>query len=141
MRAETALGMASYLLGVADPCEAADPGEIVIEAGVIRSLQKDLLQLEALTCALMQDAGMSWDAIASYYGVSRQSLHRRLAAASDKALQQAQDEPAVVEENLREDLGHAVTMVKHLARKIRPEIEQAAQVWRERRRQPGWWHL
>jgi hypothetical protein len=57
-RAEAALGMASFLLSVADPCQEVDYNDIVIEPSAIRNMQDDLLQLDALTCGLMHDAGM-----------------------------------------------------------------------------------
>jgi hypothetical protein len=137
-RAEAALGMASFLLSVADPCQEVDYNDIVIEPSAIRNMQDDLLQLEALTCGLMHDAGMSWDTIASYYEVARQSLHRRLQPPLMMLSRKPSGTPTVVRRRLLESIEMAQATLEHLATSIEADIARSTQVWSDRRRTPGW---
>jgi hypothetical protein len=94
-------------------------------------------QMEVLLIAVLRQSGVTWEVLAESYGVTRQSLHRRLAAPVEEALkargnqsselQRAEEKTAFVAgtaERVFGDLGH---------------LDQVVEVWRQRRAQPRWW--
>lgn len=82
---------------------------------------------------------MSWDAIASFYGVSKQSIHRRLSGRVDAAVENAQKYTSVYEHELR--IGELLRARSSYipAEELLSAAETQAQVWEQRRRTPLWW--
>jgi hypothetical protein len=102
-------------------------------------LQRDFEEAEALTCALMRYSGASWDSLATHYGVSRQSLHRRMAPLADEYMDQAEEYVDVHRRGLQSDFDLVQDSVRHLEESLWSDLTEGARVWQARRQRPGWW--
>lgn len=134
-RSATALRLASTLLAIADPCHplASDPT-------ATRNAVANVRHLEALNCALMRYASMSWDTLSAFYEISRQSLHRRLATHTDSALDDAQEYISRNREDIDDTIDQIWSTLDHIVESFWSELEHSSHVWGARRAQPGWWH-
>ena len=134
-RCETAVGLAVRALKFGDPCSSS--GEP--NAYEMAQLHASVRSLEAETCALMLQGGMSWDVMAIQYEVSRQSLHRRVSRDADAAMTDAQIGPRTRNQRLHEELDLLEYWIARVRAHIDVELELAPSVWEARRRSPGWW--
>jgi hypothetical protein len=137
-RSVSAISLANTLLSMADPCGAAANRIAPISAYAIR---EGIREVEAETCALMLKSGVSWDAIATRYQVSRQSLHRRVAFLADERLNRANDSVGYNEGNLHYYLRSAVESAVHLQDSVDAELVEGIDIWNNRRLRHGWWRL
>jgi hypothetical protein len=125
------LSIATTALVYADPCEL-NPGLVGL-----RALRRELDDLEAASCGLLQMSGVSWDAMASWYQVSRQSLHRRLSPKIDSILRLT---GSFFEDDLERNRSSAGVFLRHLEDNLDAELGNAPHALKELRRRPGWWH-
>ena len=102
-------------------------------------MQRTLAELEEYSCALMNYSGVSWDAMATYYGVSRQALHRRLASGANNSFEQAQQDSRLNHDELVISLEIIDLAVEHLEVLLDQELSGTVQTWQERRKTAGWW--
>ncbi|MFE7357368.1 hypothetical protein ACFU8Q_30510 [Streptomyces sp. NPDC057543] len=97
-----------------------------------------LLRVEALATAVLRASGVPWDFLADSYGVTRQSLHRRLA-----------DEVRLWKDFSPQYVDLALTEAKKYAREVRKNgqsfetnlegaLAAAVPVWEKRREQGNW---
>lgn len=118
----------------------AGPGE---QMQSFDRLRRNVDYAEALTAAVLLRAGASWDVLAAGRGVSRQALHRRLAARAEDAYDLARSGlNAYGHRRLRTNYDLA-----ELAKRLSPDqldgLTRApamlAEQLAERRRTRGWW--
>ncbi|MCX4628913.1 hypothetical protein [Streptomyces sp. NBC_01443] len=134
LRSSTALGVASSLAGLADPTS-----EIANSPAACAELRNEMAVLEAQTCAVLRQGGVSWDALAGFYGVTKQSLHRRLAGRVDQAVVLARDYSALHEEDLRMGLSFLAGANRRLRGGLERKLDTSAELWGQRRKAAGWW--
>ena len=94
-------------------------------------------RMETLLIAVLRRSGVSWDVLAQSYGVTRQTLHRRLAAPVDEALKVERNQPVELrqaEQHTEQLASMAETVFANLA-----SLDQAVAVWRQRGAHPRWW--
>lgn len=123
-----------YLTYPSQPNHPRNAGEF------FRGMRSDLDYLEAGTCALMRYSGVSWDVLAAYYGVSRQSLHRRMASRADQMMEEAQGFPDVDRHNFEIELESALRMIDRFKASFDQDLSDAVQIWQTRQKTPGWWY-
>src|SRR4051812_891550 len=75
----------SELLGIANEAlYAAEMPEVeyapAAEPRRLDAMRYDVIDAEALTAVCLTRVGVSWDALAARYDISRQALHRRLSS-------------------------------------------------------------
>lgn len=127
-RAATAVDIAWRVFLYADPCEL-EP-----DLRYLREIHRLVRTFEAAHCGVLQVTGMSWDALAGDYRISRQSLHRRLAPEVDRILSQ----PAMsVGDRSLETIEMAA---EHLREEFDAEVTSAPRVLKQLRKYPHWWH-
>ncbi|WP_128506787.1 hypothetical protein [Streptomyces inhibens] len=133
-RSAAALALASTFGSLAEPTtEAANSPRLW------PSIRGEIASLERLNCAVHRQGGVSWDALASFYGVSKQSVHRRLAKDVDSYIEYAQRYIELHEADV-----HSRTRYLHVAANISADqvlagAEKQSRVWSQRRRVPNWW--
>lgn len=132
--ADSALDLASSGVALAHPHEGP-ASSLLIGPG----LQDRAARVEALACAVLRYSGVSWDAMAGRYNVTRQSLHRRLSARADEVTDFAQKYADLYEVTVPENLTRLVHATERLAYHYERDLEQAPAVWEERRKTVGWW--
>ncbi|MGW6212762.1 hypothetical protein [Streptomyces sp. NPDC055109] len=132
--ANSAVEVAADAVAVADPLHGPS---YAINYGA--GMADRSARLEALSCAVLRQAGMSWDAMAGRREVSRQSLHRRLSSRSDKEAEHAQKYAWLYEEQIPEELELLLRAVLRLSKSLESSLNGAPSIWKERRRTPGWW--
>ncbi len=131
---DAALDLANDGVALAHPREGAALGLVIAP-----SLQGKAAHVEALACAVLRHAGVSWDVMAGRYDVTRQSLHRRLSAAADQVAENAQKFTPGHELSVHQELGLLAGACERLQQSFTPELEAAPEVWEARRKTPGWW--
>ncbi|MER5810008.1 hypothetical protein ABT143_17780 [Streptomyces sp. NPDC002033] len=129
-----ALELANDGVALAHPREGAALGLVITP-----TLQSKVAHVEALACAVLRHSGVSWDAMAGRYDVTRQSLHRRLSASADQVAENAQKLAAGQEMSAYQELGLLVAACQRLGQNFERELERAPESWEARRRTPGWW--
>ncbi|PAU45997.1 hypothetical protein CK936_26470 [Streptomyces albireticuli] len=97
------------------------------------------LRVEALASAVLRHGGMSWDAMAGRREVTRQSLHRRLSARSDREAEAAQRYAGLHSSDFYERLERLESMIARLNEDFDEELAHAPAIWEARRKTPGWW--
>jgi hypothetical protein len=135
------------LVGVATACLAAantdfgsegwspyPPSEALV---TLREASSDLAAAEALTAAILTRVGVSWDVLASRQNLTRQSLHRRLAAEAQKMYQLAHDYPV-------RDLSFEIGLLRRFAsapwiRNLEATPATVAALLMSVRNTPRWW--
>lgn len=127
-RAAAAADIAGRVLSFADPCD------IHPNLRILREIPLLVRAFEATHCGVLQVAGMSWDALAGEYEISRQSLHKRLAPVVDGVL----GRPPVEVRDL--DFEYIETTAGHLRESLNVEAARAPSALRELRKYPHWWH-
>lgn len=132
--AHAALELAEDAVAVADPLHGPS---YVLNYGSGMAYRS--ARLEALACAVLRQAGMSWDAMAGRREVSRQSLHRRLSSRSDEEAEHAQKFAWMYEEKIPGELERLRGAVSRLSESLGSSLHEAPSVWEQRRRTPGWW--
>jgi len=135
-RCESAVGLALTALSFVDPCSELSDAPYGF---AMTELPSDVRALEAQTCGLMLQGGVSWDVMAGYYNVSRQSLHRRVSREADAAMTNAQMAPEVAYERLHEQLDLLENWVARVRAHVDVDLEHTPRVWEARRHSPGWW--
>ncbi|MET9806604.1 hypothetical protein [Streptomyces halstedii] len=97
-----------------------------------------LLRVEALATAVLRASGVPWDYLADSYGVTRQSLHRRLA---DEVRLWNDFSPQYVDLAIRKAKEHAREVAEN-GRSFEANLEgalaSAVPVWEKRREQGDW---
>ncbi|MCD2464405.1 hypothetical protein MBT42_12650 [Streptomyces sp. MBT42] len=131
---DAALDLASSAAHLARPAEGPEFG-LKYMGEVMRTADA----VEELVVAVLRHSGVSWDALASYRGVSRQSLHRRLAESVDQATERSQPLVDMHLEHARLHLDVLKRSIKNLDRTFEASLEPAAVEWRRRVHMPGWW--
>jgi hypothetical protein len=135
-RSQTAMELATTFLMWADPC--AEMANTVPDW--VRTSRHQLADLEAVNCALLLQAGVSWDALAAQQEVSRQALHRRLAQPVDRLLSEDQSQHSDWrEDDLHLDLNLTSRLGRHLRANMMAELARGPDIWSSRRHRPGWW--
>jgi len=86
-RAADLLSAAATCLSVADLEMDTHPSFQLVR---IRQAILELESAEALTAALLVRCGASWDTLSVQFELSRQAMHRRLAARAERAYNDAQ---------------------------------------------------
>jgi hypothetical protein len=137
-RSAEALKLATIALMIADPSTEPKYGFIVFGGGS-DSLRGTSEQIEAQSCALWRLAGMSWDAIAGYYEVSKQSLHRRMSRQSDLELDRAQVNVEINEQDIEYSLEILSVFSDDILANFYRDLEQFPARWEALRKQHGWW--
>jgi hypothetical protein len=100
-RIHTAASLGEWLLGIA--CCKIEEYEDVSQWNRARI---SLNRIESQSVALYRQAGgLSWGALADSYGVTRQSLFRRLSSSADYELEQAQWVSSIALGKLRSNIG------------------------------------
>ncbi|MBI0381815.1 MULTISPECIES: hypothetical protein [Streptomyces] len=131
---EAALGLASSAVFLARPSDGAEYG---------LKYMNDVLNMtrhvEALAVAVLRHSGVSWDALASYRGISRQSLHRRLAQRVDAVTDLSQKYPDMHVDRAYQEIAILKRVIERLDQNLEAELEKAAPEWRRRVHKPGWW--
>ncbi|MEU3920193.1 hypothetical protein [Streptomyces sp. NPDC029004] len=133
-RSTSALSLSASFAAIADPTSefARAPRAWPMVQGQIR-------YLERLTTAVLRQGGVPWDALAGFYGVSKQALHRRLAADVDEVIARSDQYREVHESDLvinHEIFSNAArTTIEVLDR----QLDETSQIWASRRRQGRWW--
>lgn len=135
-RCETAVNLAVTALTFGDPCSELSDAPY---GYAMAQLPASVRALEAQTCALMLQGGVSWDVMAGHYNVSRQSLHRRVSQDADAAMTNAQLAPEVLHQRLHEQLDLLEVWIARVRAHVDADLERAPAVWEARRRSPGWW--
>ncbi|MFC5855425.1 hypothetical protein ACFPZI_27665 [Streptomyces chlorus] len=102
-----------------------------------REIAHQQQEMETLIIAVLRHSGIPWDVLASSYGVTRQSLHRRLAASVEEALKTDRNQPAELRQAERQTGELADTAFVSFT--SLGHLDQAVAVWRQRRAQPRWW--
>ncbi len=88
LRNEMAVYLAVSLLDLT--IERGDECSVIAENGIVGGKYARAAQdIEALTAAILQRAGMSWNAMAARVDQSRQALHRRLGARGEELFELA----------------------------------------------------
>ncbi len=107
-----------------------------------RAAHLDLKRAEALEAALLNRAGVSWDVMSSGAGgikgasiVSRQAMHRRLAASGESDFLEAQKYTQLA----REDIEGAVLTVPPIPSKILKLCAIRTNEIMDARSYPQWW--
>ncbi len=95
----------------------------------IRSCKSKLEAAEALLAVVANRGGLTWDAMASYYDVSKQAHHRRLSAKGERLWLAAQDRSGIRTSELQL-FDEAVASVV---------ASDGAVLLAQRARDPGWW--
>ncbi|MFC6133936.1 hypothetical protein [Streptomyces spororaveus] len=131
---DAALDLANDGVVLAHPREGSALGLVIAP-----SLRSKAAHVEALACAVLRHAGVSWDAMAGRYDVTRQSLHRRLSAATDQVAQDAQRFAAGHELSVQQELGLLVVACERLQQNFDSALDAAPEAWEARRKTPGWW--
>lgn len=135
-RSRRFLELTTAALAFADPC-LLTANHPTYFPGLTRGA---IEQAEASHVALLRFSGVSWDALAGYYEVSRQALHRRLSQTVDNTFE---DSARDVEYNVRQinwDVDYLRGSAEHLISSLDLEIyDEGVAVWGARSRQPGWW--
>lgn len=133
-RSATAISLAASFAALADP-QSDSANNPRFWPGIRSAINF----LEAQNCAVFRHGGVSWDALGSFYGVSKQSLHRRLSTQVDKVMESAQKYPGLYEPALILEtsvLGLAATTS---AEGLHRAAASQAQVWDQRRHAHTWW--
>ncbi|MFC8095238.1 hypothetical protein [Streptomyces sp. NPDC057301] len=133
-RSSTAVTLAIHFSRLADPVSAS-----ANSPQYWPRIRSTLKYLEAVNCAVFRQGGMSWDALASFYGVSKQSVHRRLSPDVDAAVENSQKYVELHEHQLRRDIPTLVDAADVEAETLLLDAGHQAKVWSQRRRTPMWW--
>lgn len=136
-RSGLAMSLSSSFNAIADPCSPAANNP---RYWPMANLSEEVRTVEALSCALFTYSGMSWDALAARYGVSRQALHRRLGALADQAVDRAEAYPEHYRHALQFSQSVLEDRVPHISDSLQTELSRAVEVWGNRRKAPRWWH-
>ncbi|GGO86480.1 hypothetical protein [Wenjunlia tyrosinilytica] len=132
---EEALELATSALMLAHPIDGPAFG-----LRFIPELSQAARRLEQLTVAALRQSGVSWDVLAERYGVSRQSMHRRLSEDVDRQLEQAQLFPDMNQEHAERLLETASALASFLQESLVDDWEAGPNAADARRRQPqSWW--
>jgi len=132
----SAMSLASSSLYFAAPSPIDDPSLV---GEFFKTMRRELDDLEAGICALMRYAGVSWDALAENYDVSRQALHQRLAARADEILAEAQTYPALNHSQFYFDLELVSNYANRMKASFDQDLSDVVEIWQERRKRAGWW--
>ncbi|MFF9605086.1 hypothetical protein ACF1GY_22795 [Streptomyces sp. NPDC014684] len=103
----------------------------------IREIIQEQQQMEVLLIAVLRQSGITWEVLAEAYGVTRQSLHRRLAAPVEEALMARGNQAPELQR-----VEQKTAFVAGTAERVFGDLEhldQAVEVWHQRRAQPRWW--
>lgn len=131
--AAEALSLASTSSVIAMPTDGP-----VFALRFLRDFRDQLLRVEGLATAVLRASGVSWDLLADSYGVTRQSLHRRLA-----------EEVRLWNDFSPQYVNLALVMAKEHAQEVRKNAESfesnlesavaaAVPVWKQRREHGNW---
>lgn len=131
-----AASLAASSLRLVIPSEFDHPGEV---AEYVMEMRADLAALEEYYCALMNYSGVSWDVLATYYGVSRQALHRRVARRAYESIEESQQYPYMHYSDFVENLNIIQRAANFFIDSPDEKISDAVQTWQERRKRAGWW--
>jgi hypothetical protein len=115
------------------------PNHPIAVGRYFRQMRSELDELEAGTCALMRYSGVSWDVLATYYGVSRQALYRRMASRADRLMEEAQDSPEIYGYTFDTELQSALGMIGGLKSSFDEDLSNATQIWQARQKKTAWW--
>lgn len=102
-------------------------------------MKAKLAELEEYYCALMNYAGVSWGVLATYCGVSRQAMHRRMASRVDGSVERAQEFSEENRRDLIRELHNIQSAANFLIDSPDEKISDAVRTWQERRKRAGWW--
>jgi hypothetical protein len=102
-------------------------------------IRNEVRHLERLHCAVQRQGGVSWDALASFYGVSKQAVHRRLSKEVDAVVENAQKYVDVHEDDVRHGTYFVAVAPRLSAEEVLLSAELQASVWNQRRRVSAWW--
>lgn len=133
-RSATALSLASSVGNLADPTTRA-----ANSPRLWPSIRGEIAALERLNCAVHRQGGVSWDALASFYGVSKQSVHRRLSKDVDTYIEYAQKYVGLHEADVHSRVRYLHAAASVSADHVLLSADQQARVWSQRRRVPNWW--
>jgi hypothetical protein len=129
---KAALDLASSAATVSQPVDGP-----IFGLRFAREIADQQQELERLLIAVLHQSGVPWEVLARRYGVTRQSLHRRLATPVNEAL--------ATRRNQRLELQQAEEATEHLASMAEivftnlGTLDEAAAVWRQRQAEPQWW--
>ncbi|MCF4139550.1 hypothetical protein L1856_26370 [Streptomyces sp. Tue 6430] len=129
---KAALDLASSAVTISQPVDGP-----VFGLRFIQDIAYQQQELERLLIAVLHHSGVPWEVLAHRYGVTRQSLHRRLAAPVKKTLTTGR--------NQRLELRKAEEATEHLADVAEivfanlGRLGEAAAIWRQRQAEPQWW--
>ncbi|MEV3989602.1 hypothetical protein AB0J57_11930 [Streptomyces sp. NPDC049837] len=134
-RSAAALNLAATFGNLADPTSGT-----ANSPSLWPSIRGEISSLERLNCAVHRQGGVPWDALAGFYGVSKQSVHRRLSKDVDNYTEHAQTYVDLHET----DISHGVRALHVAAAIVSADhllsaADRQARVWDQRRRTPGWW--
>ncbi|MFH8571664.1 hypothetical protein [Streptomyces sp. NPDC017993] len=133
-RSAAALRLASTFGGLAEPTtEAANSPRLW------PSIRGEIASLERLNCAVHRQGGVSWDALASFYGVSKQSVHRRLSKDVDSHIEYAQRYIELYEADVHSGIRYLRVAANITADQVLVGADRQARIWSQRRRVPTWW--
>jgi hypothetical protein len=134
--AESATSLAKYSLFISDHLSIDHPNDA---AAIFKTMRSNLISMEESVAALMNYSGVSWDALAAYYGVSRQSLHRRLASGAAESWENAHENERYNRAAIDENIKSIRSSVAYLESSFTERLPDAIRMWQERRKRPRWW--
>ncbi len=135
-RAADLLSAATTCLALADmPIEGHPSFQLVR----IRQAIHELESAEALTATLFVRAGASWDSLATRFELSRQALHRRLAARGEGQYGMAQEYSDLRQSDLDEGCRLVEVLASDIGSELSDALSERANELAELRRIPHWW--
>ncbi|MEU3233663.1 hypothetical protein [Nocardiopsis alba] len=134
MRSEIALTIADHFLNLATP--SGGSGDSL---SFFREIKADLHAAEAVHIALLIHSGVSWDAVATRYGITRQALHKRFRASCDQTMTEAEEHEDLHESSLRDRSDSIDVTYSNFLEDIYSDLERGGRIWANRRKRKGWW--
>lgn len=141
-RAHLACSIAASMVLSAEPSSF---GGTQLAFWEMSGVKREVELLEAVNCALLQFAGMSWDALAARTdrSISRQALHKRVAPLADEARDTAQDSRDYHLRQMLTDLSLLVPRFVDIEEQVFDHLEstldEGVRAVMERRAVPLWW--
>ncbi|WKV79542.1 hypothetical protein HBB06_16060 [Streptomyces sp. SNU607] len=129
---KAALDLASSAATISQPVDGP-----VFGLRFIQDIAHQQQELERLLIAVLHHSGVPWEVLAHRYGVTRQSLHRRLAAPVNEALTTGRSQRLELQQ-AEEATEHLASMAEIVFANL-GHLDEATAVWRQRQAEPQWW--